>query len=46
MNVELVIRQGSLETYVTIEGYWVMVEAMLLAVKEAVRKEDSTAEIK
>ncbi len=46
MKVELKIYQGSLETHVTIEGYSVMVEALLLAVKEAARKEDSIAEIK
>lgn len=46
MKVELTIRQGSLETQVTITGYHIMVEALLKAVKEIAMKKDNTAEIR
>lgn len=46
MEVKLVIKQGSLETEITLRGYRLMIEALLKSIKEAATKEDAIAEIK
>ena len=45
MKIELKIKQGSLETQVTLDGYWIMVEALVEAIKKTVREKDNMAEI-
>ena len=46
MKVVLTIKDGSLETEVTLIGYVLMVEALLEAIKEAARKQSQFCEIK
>ena len=46
MKVELKIKQGSLDTEVTIIGYRPMVEVLVAAIKKAVTEEDGMAEVK
>ena len=45
MKVVLTIKEGSLETEVTLIGYRLMVEALLEAIKEAARKQSQFCEI-
>ena len=46
MKITLTIKAGSLETEVTIEGYRLMVEALLEAIKKAAREQDKSCEVK
>ena len=46
MRVVLVIKEGSLETEVTLIGYRLMVEALLEAIKKAAHKQSQYCEIK
>ena len=46
MKIVLSIKDGTLETEVTLIGYRLMVEALLEAIKVAARKESEYCEIK
>ena len=46
MKITLTIKVGRLETKVVIEGYRLMVEALLEAIKEAAHKQSQFCEIK
>ena len=45
MKITLTIKVGRLETKVVIEGYRLMVEALLEAIKKAAREQDKYCEI-